>query len=294
MSSSCYSADKICKSLWDSLPKTGKIHSIFENALNIQSGELLITVVPKGKPLYPNAVCLTEPLCFTALSLEQGMPVQLTQSEMNFGALTISLTPARVVSLSLFDRQDLQYPNDLEQRLDCIKEVLWKEGKTEGLSPLLFQEGQRIMPDNPYTAFLRQRIAHLLQTVKAQDYTAMVACAPGIAGCGMGLTPSSDDFLCGFMAALLAKAQSQGEDTASMKQLFDSIAKVAASKTNFISAAFLKSSAIGQLSEDTLLLLQVLFSKGSLTACKSAASNVAKFGATSGTDILCGIYLALS
>ena len=114
--------------------------------------------------------------------------------------------------------------------------------------------------------------------------------AYSIAGCGIGLTPSADDFLCGVMAALLASALACGQ-ARDWLPLTDAMARRAAPRTNLISAAFLRQAACGQLSSDVLSFIQTLYSRVLSLRLPSAAMNVIAFGETSGTDILTGIYL---
>ena len=113
--------------------------------------------------------------------------------------------------------------------------------------------------------------------------------AYSIAGCGIGLTPSADDFLCGVMASVLASAIARGEQNEWLP-LTAAMAERAAPRTNLISAAFLRQAAAGQLSSDVLTLIRTLYSSVLSLRLPSAAMNVIAFGETSGTDILTGIY----
>jgi len=113
--------------------------------------------------------------------------------------------------------------------------------------------------------------------------------AYSIAGCGIGLTPSADDFLCGVMASVLASAIARGEQNEWLP-LTAAMAERTAPRTNLISAAFLRQAAAGQLSSDVLTLIRTLYSSVLSLRLPSAAMNVIAFGETSGTDILTGIY----
>ena len=98
------------------------------------------------------------------------------------------------------------------------------EDKTEqGLVALVFDQA-----GTNYVDFLKPRIAEFRAAMQKQDLQYIVNCTANIAGCGPGLTPASDDFLCGYLAALpQALAQTWAQR----------IAAAAAAKTNDISAA---------------------------------------------------------
>ncbi|MDO4572198.1 MAG: DUF2877 domain-containing protein, partial [Clostridia bacterium] len=160
----------------------------------------------------------------------------------------------------------------------------------DGLSPLATGRG-----DNPWTALVRPRLPELFRTVAAGDAERAAAAAARIAGCGPGLTPSSDDLLCGYMAALhaLTAAEPGGDGEAARLRLTRRMAESAAGKTNRISGTFLLESGDGYASDDVLRLLEALFSGAGTAALEAAAARVGGFGSTSGADMLTGMALAI-
>ena len=96
-----------------------------------------------------------------------------------------------------------------------------------------------------------------------------------IRGCGAGLTPAGDDFLCGWMLALRLRRQ---------RALAHEILKHALGQ-NPVSNAFLELSAAGRVNVAVQKLLQVPSSARARAVCA--------FGHSSGADLLCGMLWGL-
>lgn len=99
-------------------------------------------------------------------------------------------------------------------------------------------------------------------------------------GLGPGLTPSGDDFLVGFMAALGMNGEQE------FLSLLCGEIERNLMKTNDISAAYLSHACQGEFSEP----FHCLFSTEETVA---AVNQVASVGHSSGTDALAGIYFGL-
>ena len=96
-----------------------------------------------------------------------------------------------------------------------------------------------------------------------------------IRGCGEGLTPSGDDFLCGWMLALRLHGQTAP---------IPAILKNALGK-NAVSNAFLETSAQGRVNVAVKRLL--------LAPSSARVKAVCAFGHNSGADLLCGMLWGL-
>ena len=164
--------------------------------------------------------------------------------------------------------------------------MLASGGESDGLSALVTR-----LKSNVYADFLRPRLPRLFAAVAAGEAAEAGEAAAAIAGCGIGLTPSSDDLLTGYMAML--HAMSAVGVLGNIAPVAREIAGRAAQKTNRISGAFLLQSGEGYVSEDVLHLLRLLYSDSDALQIKQAATRVAAFGSTSGSDMLTGIVLAI-
>ena len=284
-------AEAISAQLFELLPQQPEpaaVHSVFRTSANLLYHGQLVTLLDDTRPLYPCAVRLGGPLP----ALTAGEPVLLCRERILFprSGTTVMLDRAQVTSLSL-----LSPPSTLQQphpaAAEALRETILTRGKPEGFAPLLtmLEASPSPLPDNPYVRYAADRIPALFAALRQRDAEAAGEAAYSIAGCGIGLTPSADDFLCGVMASVLASAIARGEPNKWLP-ITAAMAERAAPRTNLISAAFLRQAACGQLSSDVLTLIRTLYSSVLSLRLPSAAMNVIAFGETSGTDILTGIY----
>ena len=290
---------EVCHSLRRSIPAGGcpaTVHSVFDRAVNLVTPLGLVTLLPKCRPLYPFSVRIDTDIPFPALGLRPDMSAMLLPGEASAGTLRVDLTNALDTDLSVLERKELIVPPDLSDRLERLAGVIGEEGKPEGMAPLVVHlavgssaDYAERFPHNHYTAFLLPRVRRLFDALHTGQIVEISAAAGAMAGCGPGLTPSSDDFLCGMMAAMLARGGARGRvlRTMDITQRMGCAARV---KTNVISGSFLIRSSQGLLSADVLDTVGQLFSNGPTQSLESAASRVITFGETSGTDILSGIY----
>ena len=284
-------AEAISAQLLAQLPQRSAeaaVHSVFRTSVNLLWQGQLVTLLDDTRPLYPCAVRLGG----SVPSLTVGEPALLSRERIEFprSGVIVELTRAAITSLSLFSPLlPLQVPHSAAPR--ALREMILTGGKPEGFAPLLFllENEPCPLPDNPYVRYAAQRIPALFAALRQRDTAAAAEAAYSIAGCGIGLTPSADDFLCGVMASVLASAIARGEQNEWLP-LTAAMAERAAPRTNLISAAFLRQAAAGQLSSDVLTLIRTLYSSVLSLRLPSAAMNVIAFGETSGTDILTGIY----
>lgn len=249
-----------------------EIHSRFQTAVNLRTSLGLVTLLAPGRCLQPYSVVLQESM--EQLSLEPGALTLGPGGLWSDGALAVDFASAPKVDLSLRDGPvpPLSAAGSLRRFLACAP--------GDGLSPLALNR-----VEGPYAALLVPRLNVLRRAVRAKDSLAALAAVRRVAGCGPGLTPSSDDLLCGYLSQL----PRSGDWT----QLTWSLARAAAEETNDISAALLLRAGDGLYSEDVLALIACLrHGRGGqeLTAC---LLRVARFGSSSGYDFLTGVYFGV-
>lgn len=150
----------------------------------------------------------------------------------------------------------------------------------KGVVELAFQRSAGI-----YAGFLAPRLEAFRRAARGDDGDAVARAAREMAGCGPGLTPSSDDLLCGYLVFM---PNEDGKRTAAKK-----IADSAASRTNDISAALLRRGGEGLFSEDILHLVACLCHNSTDRELTTAMERVAAFGSSSGCDFLTGLYFGM-
>ena len=159
--------------------------------------------------------------------------------------------------------------------LDALRSFLG-EHTDRGLTELVFDRSEGM-----YARFLAPRFIRLRQAAQESDES-LISAAYDVAGCGEGLTPSSDDLLCGY---LLCASAVRGRDVAAKA------AYRAAERTNDISASLLRRAGDGLFSKDVLSLIGCLGEGG--TKEREALERVAAFGSSSGCDFLTGLYFGI-
>ncbi|MEW6558099.1 MAG: DUF2877 domain-containing protein [Elusimicrobiota bacterium] len=111
-----------------------------------------------------------------------------------------------------------------------------------------------------------------------------------LVGLGSGLTPAGDDFLAGFISASWFLSEGGIKGIQPVKFFLKNV-KINYSKTNFISAAYLRYSIVGRISE---VIANTIISITERNPCMSFwLDNLANTGATSGKDTLFGILTAM-
>lgn len=252
------------------LPVT--LHSRFRGAANLATPLGLFTLLVPNKCIQPYSVVLSENMDFSLLeagSLLFG-PVGLHRN----GYLLIALQGALTVDLK-------QKPGAVpELRMAYAVQRFLASGPGEGLSCLALGRW-----DSPYASLVAPRLQALRRAVLDGDPIAATITARHMAGCGPGLTPSSDDLICGYLALLPTHGPWVG--------MAAQIAAAAAGGTNDISAALLTRAGEGSFSEDVLALLACLRQGVEGMPLMAALLRVAGFGSSSGYDFLTGVYFGI-
>jgi hypothetical protein len=266
--------------------RIGCVHSVFDHAVNMLFDERMISVLSEPRSLVPYGCTVSCGNPFPAYGIKPGMPAALNTASLSAGALQLDFSEAVPVELDM-DRIPLTgNADDILSGAETILKTLRETGDSEGLSPLVSGCGS-----NLYVRFIAPRLEILYNAVAAGGGDAAVDAAEACAGCGIGLTPSSDDLLTGYMAGvrLLCRMGRMTDVTAYLPAM----AQAAAQRTNRISGTFLTECATGLVSKDFLSLLSCIFTGAAECAVSEAAKRVASFGSTSGRDMLTGLVLAI-
>ncbi len=287
------SAKKICKRLHAYLKMDGyrgTVQSVFANAVNIVTPIGLVSVLSNAHCLHPYSMVIQSVKPFTQMGIQEGQEVLLADETLQIPACACSIDyrQATDLDLSIGVMQTLFIPIDLSIRTRHLYRVIEGCGSSDDLSPLVTEA-----KTNPYCDLIRPRLPALCDALNEQDILLCEQAAARLAGCGVGLTPSSDDLLTGYMSAYAALSMALGRSRDRVLPLTRAIASGASAHTTDLSAAFLLQSGEGLVSEDVFALLRSIFSDVSYPTMVAQATKVAAFGSTSGTDILTGMYLAI-
>lgn len=261
---------------------TGTVHSVYRKTVNLITNNQIIALQAEASPLSP--ISLITGLSASAMSelkLAAGDPVIFSEGRIDIHASSevrhISYIEARRYDLLLSASLNPEACTALVQN---IKAALLQAHA--GGFDLIFSES----PDTELSLILlaaKKHIEDSLRLYRSRQYKESAVCLSGILGLGSGLTPGGDDFLCGALAGLKLRGESEGIFSRTLKETISR----RLNDTVDISAAFLSCALNGQYS----------LAVNSLTDIPDPVRISASFseiGHSSGIDTLCGILYALS
>ena len=285
-------ATTVCKLLFalsNEQAHTGTVHSVFEHAVNLEIADRfgLIGLIAEKQTLTPYAVSVRGDTSFIEAGIRAGMAAFIQQGHITIpeAGVTLDLSTADQVDLSVDAIDSLCEKKAADALLTKISRALQGAEQESGLAPLITGG------ENTYTRFLKPRLTALFAAVSGGDDAAAIQAASKIAGCGMGLTPSSDDLLSGYFLTL--RLLLSRHDRANRGEWIQRMAQAAAERTNRISATFLLQSGEGLANAAVYILLRVAGRPSEAETVDRAIARILEIGSTSGADMLTGIALAL-
>ncbi|NLI54799.1 MAG: DUF2877 domain-containing protein [Clostridiales bacterium] len=286
-------ATAVCKRLLSlslEQSRSGTVHSVFDRAVNLEvgGGAGFIGLIAQQGALTPYAVSVRTEHPFPEAGVRAGMAAAILGGKILIpqAELEIDLTNAEPVDLRV-DSIELRYGGEAERALmERIVSALGGADAEASLAALVIGG-----TGNAYTKFLAPRLEQLYAAVSVGAREAAALAAARTAGCGMGLTPSSDDLLTGYFTTLHLLFRAEGREH--LRGILPTMARAAAEKTNRISGTFLLHGGEGLANAAMCDLYRSTFQFMDTAAAKRAAERVLAIGSTSGADMLTGAALAL-
>lgn len=269
--------------------ETLQVHSVFTSAVNIIGEDIFFSILSDRSCLFPMSVKVLSEIAFTESGIREGTEVITVGDRILIpqADLLINLKDIVEEDLSFHKNEVLLLPEDLAFKVELLKKLIENKGCEQDLSTLVTGKYT-----NPYAEHIRIKLPELQKVIKNNTEQAGIL-AGRLAGCGIGLTPSSDDLLIGYMAAFLAYSTAKGSSKEDIYKVISVMGGNAAKHTNTISGAFLKQCGMGLLSEDMTKLMLGLFSDTEAEEVRKYGQRILSYGSTSGTDILTGVVLAI-
>ena len=270
---------------WLSSNNSAHVFSSFERSCNlIDEQGRFIAIVHNTIGNGPFAMVLEE----LPLSLEQmlsvGAPVVVDKNSLTVNTTTIDFSGAILWSARL----DWDYPKDcphhFQKNIRDLYLTVQNNASDGSLSPMLWSTTDNI---GYVGTKLAESAQQLYRGIVSSNIQKIYVSAANMAGLGVGLTPSGDDFLIGVMYALWAIFDRK--DAARWSR---TIADAASCRTTMLSGAMLQESANGHASEHWHALVDVLC-KENVTDVTRACLDILSLGHTSGADMLAGFLLSI-
>ena len=287
-------ARKICKRLHAYLRMgnyDGTVHAVYPDAIYCNTSIGMISILSNAHCLSPFSAIVSGVKPFTRYEITEGQHVLMGNERIEIPEceLTLDLSQATDYDLSLDTIQAVFLPNDYDIRLRHILHVIETNANGDDLSPLVCD-----LKPNEYSETIKPHLNDLHAAFRDQDPAACEAVTSAIAGIGVGLIPSADRLLCGYIAGYAALSAALGRSFNRVLEMTRTMAGAAASHTTELSGAFLLQSGEGLVSEDLYVLVRNVLSDAPYAALVSAANRIAALPLGGGSDMLAGVYLSLS
>lgn len=259
---------------------TGTVHSVYRKTINLRLGPALVALQAASSPLSPVSLItdLQAPE-MEALSIQPEDPVSTDGQSITIHShgtrIIFNLSDALVFDSFLPDQA---VPVDTS----AVKEAICLSG-SGGFSELFSPEPQKDSSDFGKEAFLAvagKRLEDARHLATSSCYEESSASLAGLIGLGIGLTPSGDDFLCGFLAGLRFAGQWEHP----FARLLRKEISQHLGDTNDISRTFLSCALQGHFSRPVKEL--------PCPDSRKILSSFSQIGHSSGIDTLCGIFYA--
>jgi hypothetical protein len=268
-----------------------EIHSIFRSAINLQPtwGGNLITLLSHEAPDCPQGIRLfsTQDFTTTGLAPRGTGRFQVEGVTLDRGTVPFYISFAKAHRLPVRPLPFIQHLGDNWQAgIDLLSQLQVQANTDLRIRTLVDHDsahgclGQRLT---------RAALA-LGESVRARALPSAGIALSQLVGLGSGLTPTGDDFLCGFITAAHCRLREQPEQTAFFRALKPTLLAWLA-KTNAISATFLRCAVEGHVCP-ALHDLAETHQGGS--PFRNALAELCAFGHSSGMDITTGFLFGLT
>jgi len=197
--------------------------------------------------------------------------------------MTLEVQPAHVVMAGSSFRIETRYDSSLSFKGRVSLARL--HGNLDSLERALAEDSPSPPAQCSFNGKLQQSLRRGIGLLQAGR---LAEGARALKGRGLGLTPSGDDFLAGFLLGLNALHAAFGLDVSKEVRIL----RRASRSRNLFSEAFLRCAAEGRFFEQAKALAWALF-EGGESEVRRACARLRRVGASSGADLGAGLLCAL-
>ncbi len=279
---------------------SGEVHSVFERTFNVLASGELVGIARSDVARSPINVItdVRASESMPSLGVRKGIQVRTAGNRVLVGeVLEILLKDAELWQPKTRAERVLG-PELIKRNLELAKRIAASKGGREGLGQLLKHIDEIASGKIPRTPDLNMvaravlpRLIDLVKSTRSENVEGVKGTSQKLIGLGPGLSPSADDALSGFTAALWWASHSLNKDIDLVKKINETIAGCSG-KTTLLSQQLLKHAAKGETNERVGELLDAILA-GAPTKVESGIVEVLKIGETSGIDTVVGILMGL-
>lgn len=266
-------------------PGTYRVHSRFRRAVNFTDGSRLVTVLARGADAGPVNIVLSDFDAAVAGTLpvaKKATVLHIERGKVMLGRTALPFDDTRVYISSIRLRRknrdaflgSLTYFGSLLERLspDGSLAFLLNHARLANLRP-------------GFERNLAEHIGHCVADIFCSNRLRGIE---RLKGCGVGLTPSGDDFICGFLIGLNVLGQLGVHDWSGTRMAV----LEAALSGNVLTDAFLYLAEEGRVTQSIKMLIAGI-ERGSAQETREATERLLRTGATSGADTGVGLYMTV-
>ena len=272
----------------------GRVHSVFERACNIETrtGEL-VTLLADTLGNVPHGIRLAGPVAPFESWLMPGqnaildsaalcVPDALIAVDLSCAAVWRGAVAAVPMDLCAMDPGGAA----IAVALRALRATLVERAPEQGFAPLLAgASSARSSIERAFATRLSHTLPLLARATERRDVTAVALAAARLVGLGPGLTPSGDDFIAGYLAALWSRAGFDTGIDVILPSLADALAPLFL-RANAISRQMLGDAAHGRFAEHLVDVTVAISCGGDVV---DATAHALASGHSSGADTLCGL-----
>ncbi len=287
-------ARKICRRLHAYLQMStysGTVYAVYPDAIYCNTQIGMVSILSNAHCLSPFSAVVSSTKPFPRYEIAEGQEVLMGNERIEIpeSGFTLDISQATDYDLSLDSIRAVFLPNDFDIRLRHILRVIETNAKKDDLTPLVTDERP-----NEYSDIIKPLLPALHAAFRDQSPSECREATAAIAGIGVGLIPSSDRLLCGYMAGYGALSAALGRTFSRVLEMTRELAATAAARTTELSGAFLLQCGEGLISEDLFVLVRNVLSDVPYSTLIADANRIAALPLGGGADMLIGVYLALS
>lgn len=267
------------------------VQSVFESSINLRLDQdnRLLTVLVSDHYELPQGIRLdAKNVPFQSLSVGVRAVCQSGILRFDSSPLVIDLRGASIWEAQL-PMLDISNPS-VEQACSMVWKVLNRQQRLKG-TELVADDLLSIDKGSLLTRKLSQPVRELTVATKRFDVEASVKAARQMIGLGPGVTPTGDDVLIGFLAALWSTANDEDPKLTSIENFGRALLGII-QETNEISRTYLYHAIHKQFSSSLIKLLMAIH-KGETERIQSAAKEAMRVGHSSGMDSVTGLLFGL-
>lgn len=280
----------------------GRVAEISSDVFTVLADGNLIYFVKDEQYLSPMSIVVEEPESFKVKGISINDDVTFESGRVVIGdKLEIAISNVEVINIKFEDFTGTGDECVLGRNLKVIEDCIYSNGKHEGIAPVVFEIGEYVggyknyldikIHNNLYTSLIFEKMIKFMDKMSSGEIDGIWNYSGEIVGLGPGITPSSNDFLCGLMNTLIYGGRFFGLSTPKVHRFNEELLLGLECKRDRISHYIMKSSIYGKTQKIVAEVVSGAFSLEDEEDYRSKLKALINFGDITGTDMLCGIYM---